>query len=196
MRHQTYIRVIALASVVPSMVLAQPPKDWGRGAGRPFVELAFERLGDWTPMFKGEPTTALWFRAKNNCPYPIEFATLPRPNKNPGPLVMHTVRRVSLSFEPPSDWKVPDEHSIASNYASIGTTDGGGSVEVMPGKMIRFGIPSGSITRFTYIQIEFDIQFPWRAFPRQPGTYLSFFWIDLPSGIRAALEKHGQQVGK
>jgi hypothetical protein len=160
---------------------------------RPWIDIAFRRVGERVPVFPTESKHGLWLALRNNCRYPIGVTTMEwsdQPNKNEGTLLVYDVvpyvPSISTTPLPPG---APAAKILAnatlekpSGYALPG--DFAISAEVKPGKELLFSVPLESVTRKWSIRIRIDFRIPGDR-GVQPLVFVDFEFWQLPKDVQS-----------
>jgi hypothetical protein len=146
---------------------------------RPYIDIAFSRVGDRHPVFPGESKHGLWLVLRNNCIYPIRVRILTTPNENPGRLVAHDVFSTAARFSTP----VPPG-SLTANPAltqPLGYTvaDVVNTQELLPSHDLLFSLPLEHVSRNWSISVEVDLEIPRPKTGNQPRTFADFYFSQL-----------------
>jgi len=165
---------------------AQEGRPFPLDTRRPFVDLIFDRVGQWIPVFPNESSKGVWLKLRNNCPYSIAIEVLTIPTKNAGPLIVHEVHEIQSAVPAPPGGLSSTIPKISNHYLG---GDVRNTLELLPGREMSFGFPAEHISPFASIKVNFVIQFPSAVSGRQPRTFLEYFWIDLPAQARLMIEK-------
>ncbi len=176
-----------------SSVAEQPqPVSFVLDNSRPWIDIAFRRVGKRAPVFPTESEHGLWLALRNNCRYPIQVQTmdtLDQPNKNEGTLLVHDVvpyvPSISTTPLPPG---APAAKILAnaklekpSGYALPG--DFAIDAEVKPGKELLFSVPLESVTRKWSIRMQIDFRIPGDR-GVQPLVFVDFEFWQLPKDVQ------------
>ena len=159
---------------------------------RPWIDIAFRRVGKRIPVFPTESEHGLWLALRNNCRYSISvetMETLDEPNKNEGTLLVHDVVPIVTSiYSTPLPPGAPAAKILANakldkppGYALPG--DFAITAEVQPGKELLFSVPLENVTRKWFIRIQVDFRIPGDR-GVQPLVFVDFDFPDLPKDVQ------------
>lgn len=160
---------------------------------RPWIDIAFRRVGKRVPVFPTESEHGLWLALRNNCRYPIRVDTMEwsdQPNKNEGTLLVYDVvpyvPSISTTPLPPG---APATKILANaklerppGYALPG--DFAIAAEVKPGKELLFSVPLESVTRKWFIRIWIDFRIPGDK-GVQPLVFVEFDFSQFPKDVQS-----------
>jgi hypothetical protein len=157
---------------------------------RPWIEVAYRRVGKRVPVFPKESEHGLWLALRNNCRYSIRvetMETLDEPNKNEGTLLVHEVVRIPQT----AYWTLPPDGPAAKILANAKLEKPPGYVlpgdfaigaEVKPGKELLFSVPLESVTRKWFIRLPIDFRIPGDR-GAQPLVFVDFHFSQLPDDV-------------
>ena len=164
---------------------------------RPYVYLAFDRIGSGVRFSDDEPAQRIWLRFVNNCRVGVVLRTFGAPEGSlKGEVgVMHEVvkerkseHRLALSTkssEPRPDAKMPTGYDSDVSSAEI----------IPPGDSVLFSVPVTHLSKYWHIEIPYEFDVPsgkgslkavTSGIPRMAMLY--YIW-DLPEDLQQQLLK-------
>jgi hypothetical protein len=180
----------------------------------PYVYLEEDHVGPRQPRSSNEPTEGIWFYLHNNCKEPIivnTFGTPPNSDyresgvlddvvSNPDdklrqqaePSVEHWPAEMSAprlpilpdanqSQQPPSQPVQNDQSQTIPHGYMFPVSS---SVTIKPGESIYFSLPINHVGPTWHFEIPFRFALQQNGPRREPTSYISFYWDDLPESYR------------
>jgi hypothetical protein len=185
---------VGMVLLLSASSLAAPGQESGFviDNSRPWIDIAYRKMGKRIPVFPTESEHGLWLALRNNCRYSIwveTLETLDEPNKNEGTLLVHDVVPVVTSiYSTPLPPGAPAAKILANakldkppGYALPG--DFAIGAEVKPGKELLFSVPLESVTRKWFIRIQVDFKIPGDR-GVQPLVFVDFEFWQLPKDVQ------------
>lgn len=181
--------LVTLLGLLPSLISSTiaisqiSPKNFKVDDWKPYVYIDFDHVGERKSADDLGSTHGLWLRLRNNCRLPIEVSALDWGTGDPGAALPFEVVPYGGISGPNSEQRKKMPHGFA---AGIGTL-----VTILPGKDFLFSVPAESVSKYWYIQVRFDFEFPepkkTKGAPTghyEPYSLANFEWYDIPEAQR------------
>ena len=181
--------LVTLLGLVPSLIsstiaISQTwPKNFKVDDGKPYVYIDFDHLGERKSADDQGSTHGLWLRLRNNCRLPITVRALDWGTGDPGAALPFEVVPYGGISGPDSEQRKKMPHGLYADFATL--------VTILPGNDFLFSVPAESVSRYWYIQIRFDFEFPepreMKSAPSghyEPYSVADFEWYDIPEARR------------
>jgi hypothetical protein len=151
---------------------------------KPYVYLAFDHVGQRTPLFEGESKQGVWLRFVNNCRIPVTIGSFGPGNHDPGIGVLHEVvpipktgsGGIPASADPRSEESGKAPEGYSSEVYSLTT--------VKPGESVLFSFPLEHLSPDWYVRVRFTLAVSSNKVGDQPYSFADFRWEQLPKDVR------------